>query len=68
MLIAGFTILSLSSFPQETSFGVTAGYLNSVYSIEDELYNRNLSESGYYVGAFLDISLSESLNLVPGVN
>ena len=68
MMIAGFAILSLSSFAQETSFGVTAGYLNSIYSVKDEVYNYNLSESGYYVGAFLDISLNESLSLVPGVN
>lgn len=68
MLLAGFENLTFSSFAQETSFGVIAVYRNSIYSVKDEIYNYNLNESGYYVGAFLDISLSESLSLVPGVN
>ena len=66
--MAGFENPTFSSFAQETCFGVIAVYWNLLYSVKDKIYNYNLSESGYYVGVFLNISLSESLSLVPGVN
>jgi len=67
ILIAGFIILSFSSFAQETSFGLTAGYLNAMYSKNDTNIDDTDTSSGFYVGALLDITLNESLSLVPAV-
>ncbi|MFV8282811.1 porin family protein [Christiangramia marina] len=67
MLIAGFVILSFSSFAQDTSFGVTAGYLSSISTLNDTEIDYTDSSSGFYVGALLDITLNESFSLVPAV-
>lgn len=61
--------LSTSSlFAQETKFGLTAGFLNAeAKASADGAASFSSSDSGFYLGALVDIGLTESLHIQPEV-
>ena len=63
-----FTMLSLSSFAQESTFGLTAGYLNAEFKVSEETVSFSDDGSGFYIGVLADFELNESWHIVPGVN
>lgn len=68
-IVAVFSMLATQA---QTSFGVTAGMVNVSAKSEASFMGQSISVSeaktGFYVGAFADISVSESFSVVPGVN
>ena len=68
MCAMAFTMLSLFSFAQESTFGLTAGYLNAEFKVREETVSFSDDGSGFYVGVLADFELNESWHLVPGVN
>lgn len=66
--VAAFAMLSLSTYAQETSFGVTAGYLNGQLKVSEDGYNVSDDGSGFYVGVLVDLEINESFHIVPGAN
>ena len=68
MFAIAFTMMSLSSFAQETFFGFTAGYLNAEFKVSERSVSFSDEGSGFYVGVLADIALNESWHIVPGVN
>ena len=65
-------VISLMSLPvliaQNTSFGLTAGYLNVDVGAKYQGVSSSVSESGFYIGAFADIALTPVIHLQPGIN
>ncbi len=60
--VLGFTYLSQA---QEVRFGATAGYLNARGSVKAGDISISASESGFYLGAVADFSVSENFNVQP---
>ena len=68
MCAMAFTMLSLSSVAQESTFGLIAGYLNAEFKVSEETVSFSDDGSGFYVGVLADFELNEAWHLVPGVN
>ena len=66
--IAVFAMFTFTASAQQSTFGVTAGYLNGELKVSEEGYNVSDDGSGFYVGVLLDLEISESFHIVPGVN
>lgn len=62
-----FLMLSLQAFAQDFSVSATAGYvhLNSVFKVDDEDYDLDFKNSGFFVGAQSEIDLTETIALQP---
>ncbi len=68
LLLAVFTVVGFASTQaQETSFGVTAGYTNMTAKLEEGNMSLSTSESGFYIGALVDLSISEEFHIQPEV-
>jgi len=55
----------LHSQAQEVRLGATAGFLNAKGSIKTQGLSISNSESGFYVGAVADFTISENFNIRP---
>ena len=66
LLVAGIFISS--SAVAQVDFGVTAGYMNMTAKASYMDVSNSQSESGYFLGAMADISISESFHVQPGVS
>lgn len=64
-LVALVALFSLSSYGQETTFGATAGYLSGSIKAKSDGQSVSSSESGFYVGAFAEISISDVFSVQP---
>ena len=66
-----FLLITLGSLylnAQTVDFGLTAGYLNGTAKVDDGSYGSiSNSESGFYVGALMDIAIEDNFYLQPGV-
>lgn len=54
-----------SSHAQEVRLGATAGYLNARGSVKADGISISASESGFYLGAVADFSVSENFSVQP---
>lgn len=64
MTVAAFGFV-YSSQAQEVRFGATAGYLNARGSVKADGVSISASESGFYIGAVADFSVSENFSVQP---
>ncbi|HKJ06501.1 MAG TPA: porin family protein, partial [Flavobacteriaceae bacterium] len=64
IVIAALTMVSVNA----QSFGLKAGVNMSTFKVSDDGYDVSTEETGFYIGAFTDIFLNETLKLQPGVN
>ncbi|MDX1471084.1 MAG: outer membrane beta-barrel protein [Flavobacteriaceae bacterium] len=62
-VVGNFTVTA-----QKTAFGLTAGYLNLQEKVKSDEGDFSEDYSGFYAGAFADITVSESFHIVPGIN
>ncbi len=67
LLIAAGMLFTFYSFGQQTSFGLTAGYLNITASSSAGELKETDNAHGFNIGILADISLSESFYLQPAV-
>lgn len=58
-----FIILSING--QDNKFGVTAGYNSFIATVKFQGASVSNSASGFFVGAFMDISISEKFSIQP---
>ena len=66
MLMAAFAVFGLSNVnAQETSFGVKAGVDFASSKVEFDGFSATGSETGFYVGAFAEIGVSEKFAVQP---
>lgn len=66
LLLAAVAAFGLSNVnAQETTFGVTAGFLNVSAKVEFGGDSASASESGFYVGGLVDIAISEEFHIQP---
>ena len=63
--IAVFGIIGTQA--QEVKFGAKAGYLNATAKVDTPEGDISNSESGFYVGALVDIGINESFHIQPEV-
>lgn len=68
LLLAVGLFFFAQSNAQSPYFGVTAGYLNAYDNMSQGGIDVSASYSGYYLGVFADVDLSESFMLQPGIN
>lgn len=66
MLMAAFAVFGLTNVnAQETSFGVKAGVDFASNKVKFDGYSASGSETGFYVGAFAEIGVSEKFAVQP---
>lgn len=68
LLFIAILLTSMATFGQEVSFGAQAGYLNMTAKATYDGSSVSESNSGFYVGALADFTLSEDFHLQPSVN
>ncbi|WP_417359567.1 outer membrane beta-barrel protein [Galbibacter sp.] len=61
-------LASMATFGQEVSFGAQAGYLNMNAKATYDGASVSEGNSGFYVGALADFTLSESFHVQPSLN
>ena len=66
LLIAAIAVCGMfSANAQDVNFGVKAGYLNASGEIEFEGVSVSSSESGFYLGALVDLGISDNFHVQP---
>ncbi|MGB3776052.1 MAG: outer membrane beta-barrel protein [Leeuwenhoekiella sp.] len=70
--LLAFTFISLfaSASAQNVQFGLTAGFTNIDLKVKDgtnDDFSLSQAESGFYVGALLDIAIADNFNVQPEV-
>lgn len=69
-ILIGLTIftISLTASAQQAQFGLTAGYTNVDLRAKDDFsdgLSMSQDESGFYIGAIADISITANFNIQP---
>ena len=68
MLFAAAAVFSLSNVnAQEVNFGAKAGVDLASVKAESSGFSASVSESGFYIGAFAEIGISEEFSVQPEV-
>ena len=68
ILITLIVVFGLSNVnAQDSKFGVTAGYTNITERAKFEGVSVSSSESGFYIGALVDITVSEKFHVEPKI-
>ena len=67
MLTAIFAVVTLVTVNAQ-NFGIRAGFDSGKMAVESEGISVNNSESGFYVGVFYNIEVSETFKVRPEVN
>lgn len=60
----GACLCSNSTYSQQVTFGVTGGLLNGAAKEKGEDYSISASDTGFYVGVFSRMPLSEKLGVI----
>ncbi|WP_282136057.1 porin family protein [Seonamhaeicola maritimus] len=65
LLVVALAMFGFTMHAQESIFGVKAGVDAASVRLEAEGENVSTSETGFYIGAFVDIEISESFSFQP---
>lgn len=65
LLLIAMMAFGLTVNAQETSFGITGGFSNMTQKVSVNGVSASVGASGFYVGLFADIKISEKFNIQP---
>lgn len=64
LLVLG-VLFGIGVYAQKVDFGVTAGYLYGYATLKTDQFDVSVDDSGFYLGALVDLGLTEKLSIRP---